>query len=86
VKLEKPDDTALVLGQTHFFKTVEDIHGALVATVPGIRFGLAFCEPSGECLVRWSSPDAAITELAENAAPTPPATPSSSSWATVSAR
>ncbi len=69
VKIEKPDETNFVLGQTHFIKSVEDIHEALVGAVPGIRFGLAFCEASGKCLVRWSGTDAALIELArKNAA------------------
>ena len=69
VKIEKSDDTNFVLGQTHFIKSVEDIHEALVAAVPGIKFGLAFCEASGKCLVRWSGTDPAMTELArKNAA------------------
>ena len=66
VKIEKPDDINVVLGQTHFIKTVDDIHEALVAAVPGIKFGLAFCEASGKCLVRWSGTDAAMIELAKN--------------------
>jgi adenosine/AMP kinase len=65
VKIDKPDDTNFILGQTHFIKSVEDIHEALVAAVPGIRFGLAFCEASGKCLVRWSGTDAAMMELAK---------------------
>ena len=69
VKIEKTDDTNFILGQTHFIKSVEDIHEALVAAVPGIKFGLAFCEASGKCLVRWSGTDPAMTELArKNAA------------------
>jgi adenosine/AMP kinase len=69
VKVEKPDDINFILGQTHFIKSVEDIHEALVAAVPGIKFGLAFCEASGKCLVRWSGTDPALTELArKNAA------------------
>jgi uncharacterized protein len=69
VKIDKPDDTNFILGQTHFIKSVEDIHEALVGAVPGIRFGLAFCEASGKCLVRWSGTDPAMTELArKNAA------------------
>ena len=54
LKIDKPDDTNFILGQTHFIKSVEDIHEALVGAVPGIKFGLAFCEASGKCLVRWS--------------------------------
>jgi adenosine/AMP kinase len=46
VKIDKPDDTNFILGQTHFIKSVEKIHEALVAAVPGIKFGLAFCEAS----------------------------------------
>src|SRR5215472_5886316 len=65
VKIEKPDDTNFILGQTHFLKSVEDIHEALVGAVPGIKFGLAFCEASGKCLVRWSGTDTAMTELAK---------------------
>jgi adenosine/AMP kinase len=53
VKIEKPGDTNFILGQAHFIKSVEDIHEALVGAVPGIKFGLAFCEASGKCLVRW---------------------------------
>lgn len=65
VKIDKPDDTNFILGQTHFIKSVEDIHEALVAAVPGIKFKLAFCEASGKCLVRWSGTDPAMTELAK---------------------
>ena len=50
VKIEKPDEINFILGQTHFIKSVEDIHEALVTAVPGIKFGLAFCEASGKCL------------------------------------
>ena len=64
VKIEKPEDINFILGQSHFIKTVEDIHEALVSTVPGIRFGLAFCEASGKCLVRWSGTDEAMIDLA----------------------
>jgi len=64
VKIEKPGEINFILGQTHFIKTVEDIHEALVTAVPGIKFGLAFCEASGECLVRWSGNDEAMIELA----------------------
>jgi adenosine/AMP kinase len=65
VRIEKPDAVNFVLGQTHFIKSVEDIHEALVGAVPGIRFGLAFCEASGKCLVRWSGTDPAMVELAQ---------------------
>jgi adenosine/AMP kinase len=65
VKIEKPESINFVLGQTHFIKTVEDVHEALVNAVPGIKFGLAFCEASGKCLVRWSGTDATMIELAK---------------------
>jgi adenosine/AMP kinase len=64
VRIEKPEATNLILGQTHFIKSVEDIHEALVGAVPGIKFGLAFCEASGKCLVRWSGTDEMLLELA----------------------
>ena len=65
VKIDKPEDINFILGQSHFIKTVEDVHEALVNSVPGIRFGLAFCEASGECLVRWSGTDEAMIDLAK---------------------
>ncbi|WP_322792391.1 adenosine-specific kinase [Bellilinea sp.] len=65
VSIEKPEEINFVLGQSHFIKTVEDIHEALVGTVPGIRFGLAFCEASGKCLIRWSGTDEQMIELAQ---------------------
>ncbi len=65
LKIEKPDVTNFILGQTHFIKSVEDIHEALVNTVPGIQFGMAFCEASGKCLVRWSGTDNSMIELAQ---------------------
>ena len=64
VRIEKPDATNFILGQTHFIKSVEDIHEALVGAVPGIKFGMAFCEASGKCLVRFSGTDPAMVELA----------------------
>jgi uncharacterized protein len=63
-QIEKPEPNNFILGQTHFIKSVEDIHEALVCAVPGIKFGLAFCEASGKCLVRWSGNDPAMIELA----------------------
>lgn len=65
VRIEKPEANNFILGQTHFIKSVEDIHEALIGAVPGIKFGLAFCEASGKCLVRWSGTDAATIELAK---------------------
>ncbi len=65
VRIEKPDEVNFILGQSHFIKTVEDLHEALVGAVPGISFGLAFCESSGACLVRWSGTDPEMIELAK---------------------
>ncbi|HVM70310.1 MAG TPA: adenosine-specific kinase [Anaerolineales bacterium] len=65
VKIEKPEAINFILGQSHFIKTVEDVHEALVNAVPGIKFGVAFCEASGKCLVRWSGTDEAMIELAK---------------------
>jgi adenosine/AMP kinase len=65
VKIDKPETINFILGQTHFIKTVEDVHEALFGAVPGIKFGLAFCEASGKCLVRCSGTDAAMVELAK---------------------
>jgi uncharacterized protein len=68
VKIDKPEATNFILGQSHFIKTVEDLHETLAGAVPGIRFGLAFCEASGKCLVRFSGNDATMVALAkENA-------------------
>jgi adenosine/AMP kinase len=64
IRIEKPENTNFILGQSHFIKTVEDIHEAMVSAVPGIKFGLAFCEASGKCLVRWSGTDEAMIDLA----------------------
>lgn len=66
VKIEKPEAVNFILGQSHFIKTVEDIHETLVTAVPGIKFGLAFCEASGKSLVRWSGTDEAMIELARS--------------------
>jgi adenosine/AMP kinase len=65
IQIEKPEPINFILGQTHFIKSVEDIHEALVGAVPGIKFGLAFCEASGKCLVRWSGTDPAMIALAQ---------------------
>ncbi len=64
--VDKPEDVNVVLGQAHFIKTVEDVHEALVGQVPGIRFGLAFCEASGPALVRWSGTDEELTAMARD--------------------
>ncbi|HEY1234167.1 MAG TPA: adenosine-specific kinase [Candidatus Binatia bacterium] len=65
LKIDKPDEINFVLGQSHFVKTVEDVHEALVQAVPGIKFGFAFCEASGALLVRWSGTDDSLIELAK---------------------
>jgi len=70
IKIEKPEVTNFILGQTHFIKTVEDIHETMVGAVPGIKFGLAFCEASGKCLVRWSGTDSEMIDLAKKNAQT----------------
>ncbi len=65
VKIEKPAETNFILGQSHFIKTVEDMHEAVVQTNGSIRFGLAFCEASGPALVRYSGNNAALIDLAK---------------------
>ncbi len=64
LSIQKPEEINFILGQSHFIKTVEDLHEALVGAVPGIKFGLAFCEASGKCLVRWTGTDPGMIELA----------------------
>jgi len=65
VKIEKPESVNLILGQSHFIKTVEDLQEALVGAVPGIQFGLAFCEASGPALVRAAGTAPELVELAK---------------------
>lgn len=57
IPIEKPDELNVILGQSHFIKTVEDLHEALIQGVPGLKFGLAFCEASGPRLIRFSGTD-----------------------------
>ncbi|MFQ6080850.1 MAG: adenosine-specific kinase [Candidatus Bathyarchaeia archaeon] len=64
VKIELPEECNVVLGTAHFIKTVEDLYETLVNSVPNIRFGLAFCESSGECLVRVDGTDEELKEAA----------------------
>jgi uncharacterized protein len=64
VPVDNPDGLNLVLGQSHFIKTVEDLHEALVGSSPATRFGLAFCESSGPRLVRRSGNDDDLEQLA----------------------
>ena len=66
VAVKKPAEVNFILGQSHFIKTVEDLHETAVLSVPGIKFGVAFCEASGHCLVRWSGNDDEMIELARS--------------------
>ena len=65
IKVDFPDGANVILGQSHFIKTAEDIYEAIVGTVPQAKFGLAFCEASGPCLIRWSGTDEKLVELAK---------------------
>ena len=65
VTIENPESLNMILGHSHFIKTVEDIHEVMVNTVPGAKFGLAFCEASDVCLVRTSGTDPELVELAQ---------------------
>jgi adenosine/AMP kinase len=65
VMIENPDDLNFILGHSHFIKTVEDIHEAIVCTVPNAKFGVAFCEASDVCLVRYTGTDEEMVELAK---------------------
>ncbi len=68
IKVKKEEEMNMIMGQSHFIKTVEDIYEALVTSVPNIKFGIAFCEASGDRLVRCDGTDDRLTELAaENA-------------------
>ena len=64
VRIEKPENLNIIFGQSHFIRTVEDLHEALVTSVPGAKFGLAFCESSGDRLVRHSGTDEELRQLA----------------------
>lgn len=64
VQIEKPESVNIILGQAHFIKTVEDLYEALVGSVPGIEFGLAFCEASGPALIRTAGTDTDLIDLA----------------------
>ena len=66
IRVEKPADVNFILGQSHFIKTVEDLHEAAVSSVPGIKFGVAFCEASGACLIRVSGNDDEMVALARS--------------------
>jgi adenosine/AMP kinase len=64
IAVTRPDDTNVIIGQSHFIKTVEDVHELLVGSVPGAKFGIAFCEASGPCLIRHSGNDPELERLA----------------------
>ena len=64
VRVEIPDDANVIIGQSHFIKTVEDLYEVMVGNVPGGSFGLAFCEASGPCLVRADGNDEVLREVA----------------------
>ena len=64
VKIKKPDEINFILAQSHFIKTVEDVHETLVEAVPGIKFGIAFCEASGPRIIRTSGTDQEMIKLA----------------------
>jgi len=66
VEIEGIGDHQLILGQTHFIKSVEDIYEALVTSMPGIKFGVAFCEASGKALIRFDGSDEELTRLARD--------------------
>jgi uncharacterized protein len=65
ITIENPDELNFILGHSHFIKTIEDIHEAIVCTVPNAKFGVAFCEASMECLVRYSGTDEQMMGLAK---------------------
>jgi adenosine/AMP kinase len=65
VKVEFPESANVIIGQTHFIKTAEDIYEAIVGTVPQAKFGIAFCEASGPCLVRVEGNDDRLKKVAE---------------------
>ena len=65
VLIDKPDDMNVIIGHSHFIKTVEDLYEAIVQTNPAIRFGIAFCEASGPALVRHVGNDTKLVELAQ---------------------
>ena len=64
VAVENPEHLDVIIGQTHFIKTAEDLHEAIANSVPQARFGVAFCEASGPCLVRVEGNDPSLKELA----------------------
>jgi hypothetical protein len=65
VRLETPEGSNIIVGQSHFIKTVEDLYEVLVGGVPAAKFGIAFCEASGKCLIRSEGNDAALVKVAQ---------------------
>ena len=65
IRLEVPSDGNIIVGHSHFIKTVEDLYEAIVQTVPGMKFGIAFCESSGPALVRYAGNEPGLVELAQ---------------------
>lgn len=68
IEIVKPADTNVIIGQAHFIKTVEDLYEAVVAAVPAVKFGVAFCEASGPCLIRHTGTDDELEAAAVRAA------------------
>ncbi len=64
VRIQPPEESQLILAQSHFIKTVEDVYECMVNSVPGIKFGIAFCEASGPCLIRHQGNDDGLEKLA----------------------
>ncbi|MEO0098561.1 MAG: adenosine-specific kinase [candidate division WOR-3 bacterium] len=65
IKVEKPEGANVILGQSHFIKTVEDLYEAITSSAPAAKFGIAFCESSGPCLVRSEGNDGDLVKIAE---------------------
>ena len=68
VKLDKPEDVNIIIGQSHFIKTVEDLYEVLISSCASIKFGLSFCESSGPCLIRSEGNDDALKKLSQDLA------------------
>jgi adenosine/AMP kinase len=68
IEIVKPADANVIIGQAHFIKTLEDLYETLVSAVPGVKFGVSFCEASGPCLIRHSGTDAELEAAAVRAA------------------
>lgn len=65
VNIEKPDDMNFIMGHSHFIKTVEDLYETVVQNVPGVKFGVSFCEASGKCLIRFTGNDEKLIGIAK---------------------